>query len=212
MVEILKDVYSLEKSGFVNIFVIGTREAFSLIDTGIAETAAGVIDELENEGFKLKNLFSIILTHRHPDHIGGLKEILELSTPVLYAHKSDAAAIQSELAKKQCRKIVIDSELEHGDSVDLLGGLEVINLPGHTPGSIALYQRDKKIMFIGDVIKEVDGRGLCIGAPEHYNFDTEQTIRDGLSLLEYDIETALLSHGTPIMKHDIQKLYNLKSR
>ena len=211
MVRILDDIYMTESTGFVNAYIVGKKQNYTLIDTGFDGTADALINELETAGLKLENIADIIITHGHPDHIGGLKKILAKVNPGLSAHRSDVESIQRELGKADCAKTVIDTVLEDGGNINVLGGLEVINLPGHTPGSIALYQKDKKIMFTGDVIKDVEGRGLCIGVPEEYNNDTEQTLKDGQRILEYEIETLLLSHGAPILKDNIQRLYDLKA-
>jgi glyoxylase-like metal-dependent hydrolase (beta-lactamase superfamily II) len=64
---------------------------------------------------------------------------------------------------------------ENRSRSNVIGGLQVINVPGHTPGSIALYQADRKIMFLGDVIRNNKNKGLTIGIPENFNIDTEQT-------------------------------------
>lgn len=39
----------------------------------------------------------------------------------------------------------IEYVLKSDDIIDIIGGLQVINVPGHTPGSIAIYQTDKKL-------------------------------------------------------------------
>ena len=210
MLKVTDNIYIPESAVFVKVFVLGDKDDFTLIDTGVPEMGEPIIQELEADGFKLENLKQVILTHKHIDHIGGLKTILEHCSPALAAHENDIAAIEADMKKMQFAKTTIDKHLKDGDIIDLLGGLKVINLPGHTAGSIALYQKNKKMMFVGDVIKDIPDNGLCIGKPEHYNEDTEQTLIDGQKLLEYDIEIALLSHGRPILKDDIDKLYKLK--
>lgn len=41
----------------------------------------------------------------------------------------------------------IHISLSDGDCLEALGGLHVISVPEHTPGCIALYQKERKIMF-----------------------------------------------------------------
>ncbi len=95
----------------------------------------------------------------------------------------------------------VDSTVENGDIIDLLGGFEVINVQGHTPGSIALYNKENKIMFFSDVIRNNEGKGLTLGIPQKFNVDFEQTKKDGEKLIGYDFEIALFSHGEPITKN-----------
>ncbi len=207
---IFDDIYLLDATGRVNTFVLGNKSEYCLVDTGFPDTADAMIEELQQSGYPLSHLTKIIITHDHPDHIGGLPRLLEVSNPKLYAHKDDVSGIEQKVSKALNRKIAIDVVLVEGSTIEVLGGLEVISTPGHTLGCIALYQRQRKIMFLSDVIKVVDGVGLQIAQPEKYNRDTAQTIQDGLRLLSYDIESALLNHGQPILKADIQSLYDLK--
>ncbi len=211
MEKIIEGLYIIKNVGVANVFVIGDKENYSLIDTGMENGTDYLIKELKENGFEPGRLSRIILSHYHPDHVGGLKKLMLLSAAVLEAHENDVDSITSVLCSCGCCRDKIDVELKDGDFIDLIGGLEVINVSGHTPGSIALYQRDKKIMFFGDVIKDIEGQGLCIGIPEHYNHDTQQTLKDGQKLLNYEIEIALFSHGEPVLKPDINKLYQLKT-
>ena len=109
--------------------------------------------------------------------------------------------IQEQKVMKQfgCNIQQVDIALRTGEIIDVLGGLQVIHVPGHTPGSIALYQPERQIMFFGDVIRNHPRRGLQIGVPEDYNVDTPQTRRDAHQLVTYPIELALFSHGDPIL-------------
>lgn len=207
---ILDDVYLLESTRFVNVFVLGNPKEYCLVDAGMERTADALLSELEDAGFSIGNLTAVILTHSHPDHIGGLPRLLEVSIPKLYAHFADVPSIEQKLRENSKEKADVDIVLENGSLIDVLGGLEVISTPGHTPGCIALYQRQRKIMFFSDVIKVVEGIGLRVGQPEKYNNDTQQTMEDGQKLLGYEIESALLSHGDPLLKEDIHKLYALK--
>ena len=48
--------------------------------------------------------------------------------------------------------------LADGDVLPVLGGLEVIHTPGHTPGSVCLYARQRGLLFVGDVLQRRFGR------------------------------------------------------
>jgi glyoxylase-like metal-dependent hydrolase (beta-lactamase superfamily II) len=100
----------------------------------------------------------------------------------------------------------IDIALQAGEVIAAAGSLQIIHVPGHTPGSIALYQPDRRIMFLGDVIRHHPRRGLQVGIPEDYNVDTPQTRRDAQHLVSYPIEQALFSHGTPLLRNAAARL------
>ena len=108
---------------------------------------------------------------------------------------------QAYMKQYDCVLKKVDISLSDKDTIDTLGGVEVIHVPGHTPGSIALYQPDNKIMFFGDVIRNKRSKGLVIGVPDKFNYDTPQTIKDAKYLMSYQIECALFGHGVPIMEN-----------
>lgn len=100
----------------------------------------------------------------------------------------------------QVSLILVSLKLQK-DIIETLGGLEVINVPGHTQGSIALYQSKNEIMFFGDVIRNKRSKGLVIGVPDKFNYDTIHTIKDAQHLMNYPIKYALFGHGVPITEN-----------
>jgi glyoxylase-like metal-dependent hydrolase (beta-lactamase superfamily II) len=48
--------------------------------------------------------------------------------------------------------IRVDREMEDGDVLNALGGTCVLHTPGHTPGSVCLYQPERRILFSGDAL------------------------------------------------------------
>lgn len=224
MKEITKGLFIIEDEVLkANVFVLLSNNGYYLIDTGIFMKTRYLIQILETNKFPLSDLKMIILTHCHCDHIGGAAELVRCSDAKLAAHKNDVPYIlqqsviegnyhkmmleeQKYMRQLNCVVQQIDYVLESDDLIDVIGGLQVINVPGHTPGSIALYQADKKIMFFSDVIRNNKDKGLVIGVPEKFNVNTDQVHVDSKKLLNYPIEYALFSHGAPITKNANQIL------
>ncbi|MDR1442486.1 MAG: MBL fold metallo-hydrolase [Bifidobacteriaceae bacterium] len=90
----------------------------------------------------------IITTHSHPDHIRALAPLVEATGVPVLAGEEDVAAIEEQTGVRVSRG------LRHGDQVGVPGlSLTVIELRGHTPGSIALAYREADQpahLFTGD--------------------------------------------------------------
>jgi glyoxylase-like metal-dependent hydrolase (beta-lactamase superfamily II) len=114
----------------------------------------------------------IIATHGHSDHVGAVQE-LRLAYNCLFAMNHKDSFLYRE-------KIDIDL-----DTVKKIYGLRVISTPGHTPGSISLYDFDRKICFTGDIIFE----GKLRGSTDKYYSDllTLEKSIDKIKKLNKDI-------------------------
>ncbi|MDO5628669.1 MAG: MBL fold metallo-hydrolase [Mobilicoccus sp.] len=96
-----------------------------------AATDADRLVELVEEG--TGSLRSIVTTHRHGDHTGALVEFAKRTGATTYAGENDADALP----------LAPDARLAHGDTVSVGEcTLDVVELRGHTPGSIALTWTD----------------------------------------------------------------------
>jgi glyoxylase-like metal-dependent hydrolase (beta-lactamase superfamily II) len=77
-----------------------------------------------------------------------------------------------------------------------IGDLNVIHVPGHTPGSICLLDEERKVLFSGDTLR-FDGKKIS-GAPEQFSMNPSQ-VRDSIikiSMLIFDV--MLPGHGEPL--------------
>ncbi len=90
---------------------------------------------------------SIILTHHHFDHIGAVQNIAgQLKIPI-FIHEKEKKYINFP----EINYLKEGDEVRVGDEV-----LQVINTPGHTPGSLCLL--GEKVIFTGDTLFK-DGYG-----------------------------------------------------
>jgi glyoxylase-like metal-dependent hydrolase (beta-lactamase superfamily II) len=85
--------------------------------------------------------------------------------------------------------------VEHGDEIDLDGAAQVVHVPGHTAGSIAVYLPRRRLLFSGDAaVADAEGR-LMVGV---FNLDPQQARESFRRLAALDIEVACFGHGKPL--------------
>jgi len=124
-----------------------------LIDAGIS--APEILDYL---GEKAVQLEAILLTHGHPDHLFGLKEIADATGAHCYMHSSDAQLLRYIppvlLNMLGLEKLDLPEEflpLEDGQELELAGmKFKVLYTPGHSEGSVCFLTDG--VLFAGDLI------------------------------------------------------------
>lgn len=112
---------------------------------------------LTEEGFEL---VSILLTHAHFDHVGGLGELKDAHPDIdIYAHPDSAPMLAQ--AEGQARMFGMgfppappaDKPLAEGDKLQVgILELDVLYTPGHAPGHVSFYLAEHSVIFSGDVL------------------------------------------------------------
>ena len=77
----------------------------------------------------------------------------------------------------------------------MLGGLQVVHAPGHTPGSVCLYVRRHRLLFVGDALQVI--RGRVTFASRVFSEDLPLARASVARLAELDVETIAFSHYPP---------------
>ncbi len=123
-----------------HVYVIGdpTSNDLSVIDVGLTGKGGYKIQSIKKMGIELGAIKRIIMTHTH--RVYGMNEFKGMCQ-MQYGLKADAF------------KFKVDRKLEDGDKLGM-GGMnwEVIHIPGHSMGGIALYHSSLKLLIPGDVI------------------------------------------------------------
>ena len=147
MKELYKNTWAELDRG-VRIFLLAGDEKALVIDTGMTgPDIRALVSAHTNLPFTLLN------THADRDHIGG-----NFQFDTFYMHPSEAAYYYNVQNGKGRMMPVFD-----GDIIDLGGReLEIIHLPGHTPGSITVLDRQNRALIGGDPIQR-DGNIFMFG-------------------------------------------------
>lgn len=188
MLEVANGVYQIPNS-FVNLYLIVEATGLTLIDAGLAKSGPKLaLEAIAKLGHKPQDLKRILFTHSDPDHTGGAAELKQVSGSSLQASAHEASMMAQGLAGRPVNNPVIrlmlglmvpripaqtaDVILEDDQDIPVLGGLRVINTPGHTPGHVSFYSRSTKILFAGDSMRSEKDK-LSFGAgPFTWNLET----------------------------------------
>ena len=184
----LRDIYFIEGIGLCsNIFIFAEGDTISLVDTGSGMEPNAVSPQLEQLGLKTEGVTRVVITHGHIDHIGGLTEICEHSSPEILVHQSDA----NDLKSLGIKSIVY---MKDGDNVRLgRRDLRVIHTPGHTEGSVCLH--DNEIILTGDTAFP----GGYFGRTDLPSGDWRKLIDSLDKLSRLDVRVMLPGHGEPLL-------------
>jgi len=196
-----------------NCFII-VRDGLTLIDTGMPRNSAKIVtyiqDVLKRKPSEIK---TIVLTHFHVDHVGNAYDLKKFSGAKVAIHEADADYVACRKTQPVPRggmgmitgiifKVLLglffrpkpvepDIKLRDRDTV---AGLTTIHAPGHTPGSICLFDPASKILFVGDLLKF---NGINIGMGP-LAFDTGEVQQSINKIAAIDFDIMLSGHGVPL--------------
>ncbi|MDQ5985446.1 MAG: Hydroxyacylglutathione hydrolase GloC [Syntrophus sp. SKADARSKE-3] len=154
------DIYVYEWTSYFenncNSFYIG-GSVKALIDPGLLKFVPDLLIRMADDGIELRDIRYIINTHSHPDHFEGSEFFCKKGIDIAL-HDEELRFLQGpggelyelfglEVPVPQINLLLKEGELKLGDEM-----FQVIHVPGHSPGSIALYSPSREALFPGDVI------------------------------------------------------------
>jgi len=129
---------------------LGKRLA--LVDCGSEESQRPLLEALRQLEIKRERISLVVLTHEHAGHAGGAAAFPDA---LLVAHTLAAAKLrhgEEPLTKLRVARAP-DVELSDGGAIRIGGfSFDVLHMPGHTSGSICLYERSRALIVTGDTV------------------------------------------------------------
>lgn len=138
--------------------------------------SSNVLDEVR----KITDLpLEVVLTHGHPDHIGGISAFSDCT---IYIDEDDAYMLPDGIKADY---------IKEGDKISVGDyEFEVIEIPGHTRGSIALLDKGTGILITGDSVQE----GPVMMFDEECDMETYQKSMEKLEAYKDDVKYVFAGH------------------
>lgn len=143
-----------------NLLLVHGRQP-ALVDSGFVGHAAQTAEWVRAHTGRLG---LVVNTHWHSDHVGG-NALLQAGGAGIAASAPDASALarrdpgccQAEYFDQPVAPYTVDEPLEDGQVIRLGDSdWEVVRTPGHTPGHLALWQPEERLLAVGDALSDYD--------------------------------------------------------
>jgi glyoxylase-like metal-dependent hydrolase (beta-lactamase superfamily II) len=202
-----------------------------VIDTLFDVDAHRIIDRIRRIGRSVEDLKHIVLTHAHRSHLGGLATLKRMSGATVYSHEWEADIVAGEriaqpvtpvpmrplrtywrvyylqfgaaLGRGKHPPCSVDATLEDEDTV---GPVRVLHTPGHTPGHLAFWWPERRVLFGGDAIATYPVFGPGWSA---FNLNPTQHQVSLRRMAELDAEVLAIGHGDPITAGAAERVRSL---
>ncbi|MFB6114057.1 MAG: MBL fold metallo-hydrolase [Halodesulfurarchaeum sp.] len=160
----------------------GHTNAYLLEGASLLVDPAGSIDEFDRSPGPVEH---VAVTHTHPDHVGGVKELAERFGTTVWARAGREADFESATG------VVPDATFREGDTIGDSGTVRVIETPGHAPEHVS-FAVDGAIL-IGDLA--MAGDSIWVGEPDG---DVRAYLGSLRRIRTMDFDVAYPGHGQPI--------------
>ncbi|HHE71125.1 MAG TPA: MBL fold metallo-hydrolase [Chloroflexi bacterium] len=224
MREIVTGVFQIEHNVGARVYVLADESGLLVVDAGMWGDAARIVAEITEAGYDPRSVHTLVLTHYHGDHTGGAPDLVARTGAQVLAHYQEVPLIEQRASypgvngalrvymalgdrwffrRRPCH---VDRGLQDGEVLPIWGGLQVLHVPGHTPGSLALFAPDRGLLLSGDAVL---GHHPVTGARgprlpmRVFTVDETQTRASAARLAALPVRVLCPGHGPVIVGEDV---------
>lgn len=200
--EILPNVHIIPNI-IANPYLLIDPDGLTLIDAGLQGSHKKILRYLAGLGYEPHDLKRILITHADFDHVGGLAALKAATGAHIFASQIEAQAMLEGHASRPLKprsrltrllfdlmarlfkpaSVQADELLLDGQTLPALGGLRVVETPGHTPGHISFFAPSAGILFCGDsIVSEQTGLRGSRGANNWDQAKSDESVRKQAAL------------------------------
>jgi glyoxylase-like metal-dependent hydrolase (beta-lactamase superfamily II) len=231
LIELQPGLWALggRKGGRVRAFLVGAGDEFSLVDTLWDADGRVVLDALRRLGHPPSVVRRIALTHGHRSHLGGAAALKRATGATIFAHAAEEDVLEGRRRAAPPRlrllplsltrfrlglalgfpkhpRFTVDEPLDEGDA---FGPFQVLHAPGHSPGHLAFWWPERRVLIAGDAI--ATWPSLDAGWPG-FNLDPAAHERSVRRMAGLEPAVVGVGHGEPIREGAADTLHALAER
>jgi len=213
-------------TGIANCYLVGTTEAWVLIDAGTEGNAKNILAAVEEHIGADAVPAAIVLTHGHFDHAGSARELAKKWGVEVYAHRRELPFVNGASKyppadptvggfMSQVVRFLPNKKTDIGPNLRQLepGRLpwlpewEILETPGHSPGHVSYFRASDGTLIAGDAFCTVDQNSMTdmlsqrqqvSGPPPYYTCDWQAAERSVKNLAELRPKVLAAGHGIPM--------------
>ena len=185
---------------YVSAYVLVRGREAALVDCGLGSRVDEIGAVLGAAGTGWDRVRHVLITHAHLDHHQGLLEVTtRVPDATIYAGAAETAELPGWLGR-QLRPVADGEEIF---------GLQMVDTPGHTPGHIAVFDTDSRVLVAGDAISNTIN-GLQ-GPMSEFTVDKPTAAESVRKLAALEPQVILFGHGLPVQRDAAAELRRLAS-